>query len=296
MSTSSGTRETAPVRDRADRCPGVLRPWPAEDGSLVRIRVVAGRLSVEQLSGLVALAQEYGDGDVHLTTRANVQIRGLAQPVPEGFVAGVRALGLLPSDAHERVRNIVVSPFTGLLGGRADVRPVAAALDRALLADEALAALPGRFLFALDDGRGDLHDRPADLGAVVLDGETAQLRIGEGYGAVVRLADVAEAVADLARTFLAVRGVGETAAWHVSELDALGVELRTVDPDPRAVVRTEMPALDQHRQDDGGWALHVGVPDGRLTPELAGDLLALARTHVVVTPWRSVVVPDLEEA
>ena len=146
----------APMRRRADRCPGVLRPWPAADGALVRVRVVGGRLTVAQLQGLVALAQEYGDGDLHLTSRANVQIRGLADPVPQGFVSGVRELGLLPSDAHERMRNILVSPLSGISGGRVDMRASAASLDRVILDNPRCAGVSARFLFALDDGRGDV--------------------------------------------------------------------------------------------------------------------------------------------
>ena len=85
------------TRDRADRCPGVTRPWPAEDGSLVRIRVVGGALPAAALASLVDLAGRFGDGDLHLTKRANLQVRALADPVPDGFVAGVRDAGLLPS-------------------------------------------------------------------------------------------------------------------------------------------------------------------------------------------------------
>ena len=37
------------------------------------------------------------------------------------------------------------------------------------------------------------------------------------------------------------------------------------------------------------------TPDGRLTPALAGEVLARAGTEVVVTPWRSLLLPDLED-
>ena len=64
-----------------------------------------------------------------------------------------------------------------------------AALDSLIQASAALAGLPGRFLFVLDDGRGDLLSTDTDLGLVALDAETCQLRIGEGWGEVVPLAD-----------------------------------------------------------------------------------------------------------
>ena len=37
------------------------------------------------------------------------------------------------------------------------------------------------------------------------------------------------------------------------------------------------------------------MPDGRLTPALAAEVLARAGAEVVVTPWRSLLLPDLED-
>ena len=124
------------------------------------------------------------------------------------MVDAVEATGLLPSRTHELVRNVMVSPLSGITGGRNDLRPVADELDRLVSADAALANLPGRFLFVLDDGRGDLVGRSCDLGLVVLDESQAQLRVGAGWGAVVPLDNAAAELVDLARRFLAVRGEG----------------------------------------------------------------------------------------
>src|SRR6185369_7551289 len=114
--------------------------------------------------------------------------------LPEEVVAAVEATGLLPSRRHELARNLMCSPLTGLSGGRADLRPVVRELDERLCAQPELGDLPGRFLFVLDDGRGDLVGRETDLGAVVLDEETAQLRVGPAWGPVVGLGTVAEAL------------------------------------------------------------------------------------------------------
>lgn len=98
----------------------MLRPWPAEDGLLVRLRLVGGRLPVASLQRLLQVSVEFADGSVYLTTRANLQLRGL--PGREGrldpaVVAAIESTGLLPSRSHELVRNILVSPQTGYAGG-----------------------------------------------------------------------------------------------------------------------------------------------------------------------------------
>jgi precorrin-3B synthase len=49
-------------------------------------------------------------------------------------------------------------------------------------------------------------------------------------------------------------------------------------------------------QDDGRTALVAVVPLGRLPTDQAGRLAATAAGDLQVTPWRSVVVPDLTDA
>lgn len=280
----------------ADRCPGVGRPWPAEDGLLVRLRLPGGRVAARALAALSGVARTHGDGDLHLTGRANLQLRALPDdPATTGAVrpdvaAALAGTGLLPSPSHELVRNLMASPQTGLDtgrpgGGRADLRPVVDALDAALLAEPAAADLSGRFLLVLDDGRGDLVDRPCDLGVVALDDGTAQLRVGTGWGDVVALPDVPDALLALVRRFLDARP-DPAAAWHVAELDGPLAPAR--EPDDRVPAPTTRPAYGPLV---GGE--HVAAPDGVLGPDLVDDLVARDPDGtLVVTPWRGVLVPD----
>lgn len=281
-------------RSRRDMCPGVLRPWPAADGALVRLRLIGGRIPGASLTALVQVARTYGDGHVHLTGRANLQLRGLpcgTDGLAREVVDAIEATGLLPSRSHELVRNVMVSPMTGLSGGRADLRPVAERLDVALCADANLAGLPGRFLFVLDDGRGDLAGRSTDLGLVALDESTGQLRIGSGrWGATVKLADAASAMTGLARDFLRLRGTGPTAPWHVDELPYPLVLPESRDP-RSGVEAAPLP------YGDVGAGHHHAVPGGRLEAAFAARLLELARGRdLVVTPWHGVLVPGSEVA
>ncbi|MBB6629787.1 nitrite reductase [Nocardioides sp. KIGAM211] len=260
----------------------MLRPWPADDGALIRLRLAGGHLPAGSLEILAQVAHDHGDGQVYLTGRANLQLRALpfvGGQLPDEVVDAVVGTGLLPSRSHELARNLMCSPLTGISGGRADLRPVVHELDERLCALPELAALPGRFLFVLDDGRGDLVDRETDLGAVVLDADTAQLRVGAGWGAVVPLPDVAEELVQLAHRFLLERGHDETAAWHVAELES---PLAPPAPgDARVPAASGIPSYDG--------VLHVPVPDGVLTPDLVGDLVGPGH-DLVVTPWHGVVV------
>ncbi|WP_183407259.1 nitrite reductase [Nocardioides marmorisolisilvae] len=270
------------ARTRGDLCPGVLRPWPAEDGGLVRLRLIGGALESEQLQALSGVAARYGDGDVHLTARANLQVRGL--PLVDGHLAGevvdaLVATGLLPHPTHELVRNVMLSPLSGVNGGVADLRDLARAYDELVCADPILAGLPGRFLTVLDDGRGDLQARTLDLGAMAVSESEVQLRAGSaGWGDVVDLDAAPARLVALAHEFLDRRGAGDAAAWHVDELDQPLLDgsrdvrtLRNAGPLPYGPF-------------DGG--VHVEVPDGVLTPTLTDAL----EGHLVVTPWNGVVV------
>jgi precorrin-3B synthase len=277
----------ARTRTRGDLCPGVLRPWSATDGMLVRLRLIGGRVSSSSLRALADVAGEYGDGRVHLTSRANLQVRGLPSSgsgLDPEVLGAIEATGLLPTRSHELIRNVMVSPQTGLAGGRADLRAVARDLDVRLCADPDLGVLPGRFLFVLDDGRGDLLGRGCDLGLVALDHESVQLRVGDGFGPVVAISAAATRIAELAHEFAVRRGSGPAAPWHVAELaDPLvpgaAPDPRLPDPSPPLAFGTV----------PGGRHVEVGHDglDRATIAELTTDTAAL-----LVTPWRGVLIPE----
>ncbi len=262
----------------------MLAVHQAADGGLARVRVPGGRLTAAQLDVLRLAAAELGDGRLELTSRGNVQIRGLQADGPQDLSDRLFAAGLLPSMAHERVRNILASPLSGLdQQSRYDVLPVATALDRALCDCPALAELPGRFLFALDDGRGDLAELAADVAVRALDERVAVLSLGS-RGVRVDWDAVPELMVGAAEAFLAVRDqewrIAEVAGGEELILERLGLRATEVLPAETAQV-----VAGVH-----GAGLVVTVPLGSLTQEQAAALV-LVGGEVRITPWRSVVVP-----
>jgi precorrin-3B synthase len=258
-----------------DRCPGLLRPHLAEDGALVRVRVPGGQVSVAVLGQLLEAAAADGADTLQLTSRGNLQLRALPNPLPERFVSRVEATGLLPSASHERVRNILASPLSPHLA------PLVAELDRGLTADPGLAELSGRFLFALADRSGSVLSEPFDLAwqGVGDDGEGVLLANGLGMP-VPRDRAVAELL-DRARTFLACRG--SASVWNVRGLPgeaAVFAGMTAYEPVVAPPLRPGVVGED----------LCAGVPLGFLTAAHVRALASVTDT-VVVTPWRSVVVP-----
>jgi precorrin-3B synthase len=208
-------------------------------------------LTASQLRELAGAASTYGSGVIELTSRANVQVRGLGEG--GGFADRMAAAGLLPSPTHERIRNVLASPLTGLDGGGlTDVTPLVAELDRRLCARPGLAALPGRFMFALDDGRGDVAGLGAD--ATILPtgpDEAAVILAGADSGLRVPLEAAVPALLAAAEAFLAELDAQRITAWRISELDdgpaRIAARLRTrfaegsppLDHDPvRVTART----------------------------------------------------------
>ncbi|GHE44803.1 hypothetical protein GCM10017673_53660 [Streptosporangium violaceochromogenes] len=199
------TIDDLPRRSRPDACPGALRVHAAADGGLARIRVPGGRLTPSQLSELARAASGFGAGVVELTSRANVQVRGLGEEGRAGFAACLAEAGLLPSSSHERVRNILASPLSGCdTAGLLDAGPLVAELDRRLCSRPGLAALPGRFLFALDDGRGDVAWLDPDAGILPIGADRAALILaGADSGLRVPVGSAVTALLAAAEAFLA---------------------------------------------------------------------------------------------
>ncbi|MFF4603707.1 cobalamin biosynthesis protein CobG [Streptomyces sp. NPDC001339] len=172
-----------PIRDRGDACPGALRLHSAADGCLARVRVPAGDLTVRQASVLADAADRLGDGHLSLTSRGNIELRGLPDDCGARLAALLRDAGLLPSERHERIRNILASPLAGLdRNTPADVRSWARELDALLCASTSATALSGRFLFVLDDGRGDVATLGGDVTLVAERGGAAASASPAGTG------------------------------------------------------------------------------------------------------------------
>jgi len=277
-----------PRTRHTDACPGALQVHQAADGALARVRLPGGMIDAAQLAALASASARFGSGTLELTARGNVQIRGITDTAA---VAGaVAEAGLLPSTTHERVRNIVASPLSGRVGGVVDVRGWVGELDAAIQAEPALASLPGRFWFGIDDGRGDVSGLGSDVGVQVCGDGVALLLAGRDTGVRLQAREVVDRLVGIAARFVEMRGK----AWRVVEL----ADPRVLVPGAELGARcapVSTPPVGWISQDDGRVTLGVVVPLGVLPARVAEHLAAMG-TPLVITPWRSVLVCDLDEA
>lgn len=282
------------ARYEPDSCPGVLQVHAAADGPLVRVRLPGGALTSEQLSVLATAACELGDGNLQLTGRANVQLRAVRDQA--ALADRLRSAGLLPSESHERVRNIIASALSGLVGGLADIRPLVSALDEGLQAQPRLAELPGRVLFTVDDGRGDVSGLAGDIGVHAVGVRTfALLLAGNDSGLRLPREAVVEVALTAAARFNTMRG----SHWRLHEVPhgaaRVAEGLPGLRDTPREFSTSPQLPIGCFLQNDGHAAVGLAAPFGSVSATTATALAALDRP-VIVTAWRGVVVTDLDQA
>ncbi|WP_168581285.1 precorrin-3B synthase [Gephyromycinifex aptenodytis] len=320
MSPTPGaaTSQRSARRDVGDRCPGAVRLHEAADGALARIRLPGGALGLEQAQALAHLAEELGDGDIHLTARGNAEIRGLDPTSAQLLTTRLSDAGLLPSVAHERMRNILVSSLAGLDGtghlAPAGGLPLVAELDALLVSEPDCAALSGRFLFGIDDGRGDVVVCEPDLTAVATSAGLRLLLGGHPLGLVVQPDQTPRALQVLALTFLHYCRSRQLPAWRVADLDAAALrELGTLatnevasalptqpDPDPSpATARRPEPQEMLGLIGTDPVALGVGLPLGvapGATWEALAQIAAQGEGVLRTTSTRGVIIGGLSPA
>jgi len=305
----------SPIRPSADdSCPGAVRLHAADDGYVARVRVPGGRVSPAQVIALADLAESAGDGHLYLTSRGNVQLRGLGSGCGQDIADAVYAAGLLPSMSHDRVRNVVASPLSGIEGP--SIEGVLADLDAALLEDESIVELSGRFLFGIDNGTGDVLALEPDVAVVVEGEDVVRLVVAGRQTAVTAPIDLAaDLLLGAAHRFLALRAEHAPNAWRVAELpESALAELAPGRPGPRLVHPTDPsnaqfsalvpPSTGAEVERTArynplgahGSAIVAGVLLGSAPADAWRAIAALlppdAAGAIRLTPWRSVVLID----
>ncbi len=265
-------------------CPGAYTPMMSGDGLVVRVRPMLARLTRAQILGLCAIAQTHGSGLIDLTSRANLQIRGVAEPDHQTVLAQLAALDLLPDDpALESRRNILIPP----LWQHDDVSAVLAAELVTRLHE--LPALPPKMGHAIDTCHAPyLTQNSADFrlertsdGALILRAD------GMSRGRLVTQDTAIDALIEMAHWFVDTGGTdNKRMAKHVTQTP------------PPAAWQAALPAASAKPARPGTCRLGTffGVAFGQIEATHLHQLIdASGATALRVTPWRLFLLEGVQE-
>jgi ferredoxin-nitrite reductase len=131
---------------------GLFYVAPAQNSYMCRLRMPNGILKHWQLSGLADLAERYGGGYSHVTTRANLQIREIQATHAVAMLEAIQDLGLCSrGSGADNIRNVTGTPTAGIDPQELlDTRSYARAWHYHILNDRSLYGLPRKFNVAFD--------------------------------------------------------------------------------------------------------------------------------------------------
>lgn len=136
---------------------GLFYVAPAQNSYMCRLRIPNGILKAWQFAGVADIAESFGGGYSHVTTRANLQIREITAENAPLLLEGLADLGLTAKGSGaDNIRNVTGSATAGIDPLELlDTRPHARAWHHHILNDRSLYGLPRKFNVAFD-GAGSI--------------------------------------------------------------------------------------------------------------------------------------------
>ena len=315
-------------------CPSLFNATSAQDGILSRIRLPAGLITTVQCEAIAQLVNQFGNGEVQITNRANIQIR-TSQALTSSVLERLQQCGLASQTASiDGLRNIMASPTAGIdIQSKIDTIPFVKQWDEYLANHPELEILSSKFSVCFDGGETvNVGDRPNDicLLAVEIAGEvyfSLHLSLGDrgnspsSVRALIAPNQVLEVLAALAEVY---RDYTSQKTNQVSSssckprlrelLHEWGVEyyLQLVEtelgyPLSRLSENLEISAKTEpydhvgiHAQMQSGLVyMGVIVPLGRLTSHQLQGLGQLAKKYgdetLRLTPWQNLLITNIAE-
>jgi ferredoxin-nitrite reductase len=295
---------------------GLFYVAPNQNAYMCRLRIPNGILKPAQFSGLADLAERYGGGYAHVTTRANIQIREIEAKNAVSVLEAVQDLGLTSrGSGADNIRNVTGSPTAGIDSQELiDTRPYAREWHFHILNDRSLYGLPRKFNVGFDGGgavpvledTNDIGLQAATVKAgfgldagvwfrLLLGGITGHKNFARDTGVVVRPADASKVADAVVRVYIEHGDRTDRAKARLKYvLDKMGIEIflglveaklgRKLD---RAFPGSlgARPAFDRtahigvHAQrQDGLYWIGIVLPVGRMTVAQMRGIADIARS------------------
>ncbi|MFC5421153.1 precorrin-3B synthase [Bosea eneae] len=288
---------SAPARETMRRgwCPGTLRPMLTGDGLLVRLHPPRNALTPDQLAHIAELAHRHGNGQIEISGRGNLQLRGIREEAHPVLVEDLLEAGLVDEAEGDGPNRLVL---TSPLAGRAadellDAAALAAAVERA---GRSVSGLPAKFSIAVD-GSGalalDAFAADLKLRAVSTDVIALGLPGGLWFGPVAM--DKAPAlVTRLLGAFAAVSGQSAGRIRRMRDLAADAVNMLAtssgLESMPAPATRPKPSPVGLVAERNGRVAVLAGLPFGRTDVAGLHRMSKLARDtgihEIRPSPWR----------
>jgi len=294
---------------------GLFYVAPNQNSYMCRLRIPNGILNAAQFAGVADLAERYGGGYAHVTTRANLQIREVKAGDAVAVIEAIQDLGLCSrGSGADNIRNVTGTPTAGIDPQELiDTRPFAREWHFHILNDRSLYGLPRKFNVAFD-GAGTIAvlEDTNDIGfqavqvnegfglapgvwfKLCLGGITGHRDFARDTGVLMQPKDASKVADAVVRLFIEHGDrTDRTKARLKYVLDAMGIEKfvglleeklgRKLDravpgalaPRP-AFDRTGHLGVHAQKQDGLNW-IGIVVPVGRMSVAQMHGLAAIAR-------------------
>ncbi len=322
QNSSVAESETAEKTLSSLTCPGLFYSTPARDGVISRIRIPGGIFSSQQADAIARVADRFGGGYVHITNRANIQIRSV-QGI-NSHLTILQQAGLAAEVAEvDHLRNIMASPTAGIDPLELiDTRPLVRELDEYICKHPKLAGLSPKFSVAFDGGGVvSISEQLNEIlfTAVALNGDSGlsagiyfRLKLAQECNIVVKPEECLPVVAALTQVYLDnVDPNGDRQPRLKHLLQDWGVQQYLEKAQRYLLFRLKVLLKTQfisrntvnfhlgvHPQKQP-WLSYIGIvlPLGRLDTQQLRSLASLANTFgsgtLRLTPWQNLLMSDI---
>ena len=264
-------------------CPGAWRPMATGDGLLVRVRPPLGQLSRQQVVALCEAAETFGSGLIELTSRANIQLRGVTDASWPLLMAFLVEHQLVSDDPQvERQPQLMLAPAWQ---EGDDTHTIARLLQTQ---GSELAPMPGKIGIAIDVGKAPvLCDSAADF-RIERSTEGGLIVRADGYECGTAVNEPEAAVEQLIRL---THWFVDSGGWDSGRMRRHTAPLpdwATADTAPASP--GEKLTLGEHSK-----GMVVGLPFGRVAANTLRETVSQTNVHTVqVTPWRRLLLKDCD--
>jgi ferredoxin-nitrite reductase len=314
---------------------GLFYVAPNQNAYMCRLRIPNGILKAAQFAGVADLAEHFGGGYAHVTTRANLQIREIAAGNAVAMIEAIQDLGLCSrGSGADNIRNVTGTPTAGIDPQELiDTRPYTREWHFHIRNDRSLYELPRKFNVAFDGaGTVPVLEDTNDIGfqavavregfnidpgiwfRLCLGGLTGHRSFAGDTGVIVKPGDATKVADAVVRVFIDHGNrTDRTKARLKYVLDAIGSEkfLALVEEKlgrklDRAVPgslrppfsRTAHIGVHAQKQDGLHW-IGVVVPVGYLTAAQIRGLADTAREcgdgDIRLTVWQNLLISGVPE-